>query len=95
MPILILILTLGIKKLYITIISANAYCAACKSKRAWVFAVFIKNLEYQAKKKARLKTNSRNIITKKYHNLLDIIFKKNFAIFSSYQKYDNKIILKK
>lgn len=51
-------------------------------------------MEYQVIKEVRLGINSKSIISKEYYNLLNIFFKKSFNIFSFYQKYDHKIILK-
>lgn len=38
--------TLAIKKINIAIIGVDAYCTACKLKKAHVFTVSMKNLEY-------------------------------------------------
>lgn len=48
----ILILTPNINVVNITMIDANAYHIACKLKETQVFAVSIKNLEFQAAKKS-------------------------------------------
>lgn len=53
----------------------------------------MRNPEFQAKKKARLKTNQKNLIPEEYHNFLDIFCKKNSDTLFFYQKYDHKIIL--
>lgn len=41
----------------IAIIGSDAYCLACQLKKAQVFAVSMKNLELQANKNAKAKTN--------------------------------------
>lgn len=95
MPILIpetKISTLAIKEVDFAIIGVNAYCTACKLKKAHVFALSIRNLKYQAKKKTRPKTNSKSIVLEEYHNFLDVFSKKNSDILSSHQKYDYKTI---
>lgn len=43
-------------------IGADAYQAACRLKRAQVFALSMKNIQYQAEKEARAKTNPKSII---------------------------------
>lgn len=53
----------------------------------------MKDLEYQAQKKARSETNLRNIISEKYQDFLDVFFKQNSDTLLSYQKYNHKIIL--
>ena len=44
-------------------------------KKTQVFVILIKNLKYQLEK-ARLKINSKNIISKEFINFLDILFDK-------------------
>ena len=55
----------------------------------------MKDLEYQAKKEARPKTNPKSIVLEEYHNFLDVFSKKNSDILPFHQKYDLKIILEK
>ena len=84
---------LGINKIDIVMIGADAYRVACKFKRAQVFVVFMRDLEYQAEKEAKPETNSRNIILGEYHDLLDVFSIKNSNIFPPHRKYNLKIIL--
>lgn len=49
-------------------------------KRAQIFAILIKDLKFQVIKKAKLETNLKNIILKKYYNLLDVFSKKDLDI---------------
>lgn len=54
LPIFVLkvkLLTLAIRKIDISIIGANIYYTACKLKKAQVFTISIKDLEYQVEKK--------------------------------------------
>lgn len=53
-------------------IDANAYRIACKLEKAQVFAISMKYLKFQAKKKARPETNPKNVIPKIYHDFLDV-----------------------
>lgn len=53
----------------------------------------MRNLEYQAQKKTRLKTDLKSVVSEKYHDFLDIFSKKNSDILPTHQKYDHKIIL--
>lgn len=76
-------------------IDRNAYCATCKFKITRIFPIFIKYLEYQIKKDDKSETNLRSIILKEYYNFLNISSKKNSNTLFLYQKYKNKIILKK
>lgn len=88
------VLILDIKKIDIAIIGANAYRTNYKLKRAQIFAIFIKNLEYQAKKKARPKTNLKIVIPKKYCDLFNICNRKNSNIHVYSKNMIKKIILK-
>ncbi len=84
--------TLGTKVVNIAMIGVDAYRAACRLKGAQVFAVFIRDLEYQAEKKAKPETNLRIIVLAEYHDILDVFSKKNSDTLPPYQKYDHKII---
>lgn len=53
----------------------------------------MRNLEYQAKKKLRLKINPKIVVPEEYHDFLDVFSKKNSDTLFSYQKYDYIIIL--
>lgn len=86
--------TLDIKKVDITMIDADAYWTNCKLKKAQIFVIFMKDLEYQVKKEARSKISQKTIVSKKYHDLLGIFSEKNSETFFLYQKYNHKIILK-
>lgn len=57
-------------------IDADAYYAACKLKRAQVFIISIRDLEFQAAKKVRLETNLKSVILEKYYDLLYVFSKK-------------------
>lgn len=65
-------------------ISVDIYRVACKLKKAQVFAVSMRDLEYQAKKEAKPEINLKNIIQKEYYDLLDLFIKKNSDIFLPY-----------
>ncbi len=93
MPIPLQTPTLGTKKVDVAMIGADVYRAACSLKGAQVFAVFMRDLEYQAEKEAKLETNPRTIVPAEYHDLLDVFFKKNSDTLPPHRKYDHKIIL--
>ena len=77
----------------IAMIGADAYCLACQLKGAQVFAISIRDLEFQAEKEARPETNPKTVVPEEYHDLLDVFSKKNSDTLPPYQKYDYKIIL--
>lgn len=43
----------------------DVYCAAYHLKKVQVFAVFIRDLQYQAEKKARDEINSKSVVSQK------------------------------
>ena len=55
----------------------------------------MRDLEYQAKKEAKLETDPKTVIPVEYYDLLDIFFKKNLDTLPPHQMYDHKIILEK
>ena len=77
----------------VAIIGTNTYCLACQLKRAQVFTISIKNLEFQAEKKARPETNPKTFLPEEYYDFLNMFLKKNSDKLPFYQKYDYKIIL--
>ena len=95
LPIPTQVSTLGTNKVDVAMIGADAYRAACKLKGAQVFAVSMRDLEYQAEKEAKPETNPRSVVPEEYHDLLDIFSKKNSDTLPPHRKYDHKIILEK
>lgn len=63
------VLTFATKKVDVAMIGADAYRTVCKLKRAQVFAISIKDLKYQAEKKARPKPIQK------------VLYQKNIKIF--------------
>ena len=79
----------------VAMIDADAYRLACQLKRAQVFAILMKDLEFQAEKEARPETNLKTVVPKKYYDLLYVFSKKDSDTLPSHRKYDYKIILEK
>ena len=75
-------------------IDTDAYCTTCRLKKAQVFAVSMRDLEYQAEKEAKPEIDLRTVVPAEYHDLLDVFSKKTSDTLSPYWKYDHKIILK-
>lgn len=86
---------LKVKDINITIIGTEVYCATCYWKEAQVFNILMRDIKYLAKKETKAKTNLKCIIPLKYHNFLNIFWKKNSNTFSSYWKYDYIIQVEK
>ena len=77
----------------IAMICADAYRAACRLKKAQVFAISMRDIQYQAEKEAKAETDPKSIIPQEYHNLLDVFSKKDSDTLPLHQKYDHKILL--
>ena len=84
-----------VENIDIAMISANVYHAACHLKRVQVFAISVRNIQYQAEKKTRAKTDPKSVILQEYHDFLNVFSKKDLDTFPPHQKYDHKIYLEK
>ena len=58
-------------------IEVDTYCATYCLKRAQVFAISMRDIQYHAKKEARIETDSKNVVLQKYHDFFDIFSKKD------------------
>ena len=76
-------------------IGVGAYCTTSKLKKTQVFTVLIRNFEFQVVKETKLEIYLKIVISKAYHNLLDLFSKLGLYTFLSHQKYDHKIMLKR
>ena len=68
----------------IAMIGTDIYYTACHLEKIQVFALVVKNILYQAEKKARAKINPKNIVSKEYYNFLNIFSKKKSDTLFSY-----------
>ncbi len=67
-----------------------------RQKNVKIFVVFMKNLEIQLKKQDNNKViNSKSIMSSKYHDFLNVFFKKKADILSSHRKHDHRIKLER
>ena len=74
-------------------IDPDVYHTACCLKGTQVFAVLMRDIQYQAGKKARAETNLKSVIPQEYHNFLDVFSKKDSDTLLPYRIYDNMILL--
>ncbi len=81
------------KNIDIAIIGADAYYAACHLKESQVFAISLRDNQYQAEKEAKTETNPKSVVPQEYHDFLDVFSKKDSDTLPSHQKYDHKIHL--
>ena len=81
------------KDIDIAMIGADAYRAACHLKGAQVFAVSMRDIQYQAEKEARAETDLKSVVPQEYHDFLDVFSKKDSNILPPHRKYDHKIYL--
>jgi hypothetical protein len=77
----------------ITIASFNILS---RHKNVEIFVVFMKNLKIQLKKQDNNKmTDSKSVMLQKYHDFLNVFFKKKADILSSHRKHDHRIKFEK
>ena len=53
----------------------------------------MKDIQYQAEKKARAETDPKSVVPQEYHDFLDVFSKKNSDTLPPHRKYDHKIHL--
>lgn len=74
-------------------IGMNVYCIVYHLKRAQEFTISIKDIQYEAEKEGKAKTNPKSIISQEYHDFHDLFSKKDSNTLLSHHKYDWKIQL--
>lgn len=67
----------AIEQIDVIMIGMNAYCTIYRLKKAHIFAVFMRNLEYQSEKQLRPEIDPGTVILAKYPDFLKVFFKKN------------------
>ena len=70
--------------LNIVTIATVSFNVLSNQKNVKIFAIFLKNINYEMKKK--IVTDSKNMISKKYHDFLNVFFKQKTDKFSFYRK---------
>jgi hypothetical protein len=77
-------------------IAVASFNTLSRQKDVEIFAVFMKNLKIQLKKQdSSIVTDSKSVIFSKYHDFLNVFFKKKADILSSHRKHDHRIKLEK
>jgi hypothetical protein len=77
-------------------IAVASFNILSRQKDVKIFAVFMKNLKIQLKKQeSNIVTDSKSVISSKYHDFLDVFFKKKADVLSSHKKHDHRIELEK
>lgn len=64
-------------------------------KRDQGFTISVKDIQYQVKKEVRVKTDSKNIIPKKYHDFINFLAKNDLDTLLLYWNYEYMIYLEK
>ncbi len=73
-------------------ITAASFNILFRQKNVEIFVVFMKDLNIQLKKQNNNKIiDSKSMISSKYHDFLNVFFKKKANILSSHRKHDHKI----
>jgi hypothetical protein len=77
-------------------IAVASFNTLSRQKDVEIFAVFMKNLKIQLKKQdSSTVTDPKSVILSKYHDFLNVFFKKKADILSSHRKHDHRIELEK
>jgi hypothetical protein len=67
-----------------------------RQKDVEIFAVFMKDLKIQLKKQeSNIVIDPKSVVSSKYHDFLDVFFKKKADVLSSHRKHDHRIELEK
>jgi hypothetical protein len=67
-----------------------------RQKDVKIFVVFMKNLKIQLKKQnSSIVIDSKSVVLSKYHDFLNVFFKKKVDILSSHRKHDHRIKFEK
>jgi hypothetical protein len=67
-----------------------------RQKNVKIFVVFMKDLKIQLKKQSSsIVIDSKSVVLSKYHDFLNVFFKKKADILSSHRKHDHRIELEK
>jgi hypothetical protein len=77
-------------------IAIDSFNTLSRQKDVKIFVVFMKNLKIQLKKQNNNKViDSKLIMSSKYHDFLNVFFKKKADILSSHKKHDHRIKFEK
>jgi hypothetical protein len=77
-------------------IAVASFNILSRQKDVKIFVVFMKNLKIQFKKQDNNKViDSKSIMSQKYHDFLNVFFKKKVDILSSHRKHDHRIKFEK
>jgi hypothetical protein len=77
-------------------IAVASFNILSRQKDVKIFAVSMKDLKIQLKKQDNnIVTDSKSVISSKYHDFLNVFFKKKADILSSHKKHDHRIELEK
>ena len=79
--------------LNIVTIATASFNVLIKQKNVKIFAIILKKINYEMKKRKKIVTNSKLIMSKKYHNFLNVFSKQKVDKLSFHRKYDHSIKL--
>lgn len=74
------------KNICITIIGADIHCRTCCLKEALVFAVSMKDIQYEAEKEARAMNDAKSLVPLEYHDFFHVFSKIRLRYSSSILK---------
>ena len=79
------------KPINLAFIERASFTYLAKQKDVEIFAISMKDIEYQFEKATKTLTNLKTVILKKYHKFLDVFLKKASDTLSKHSKYDHRI----
>ena len=71
------------------------YNLLSKQKNVKLFVIFFKDIDDQIQKNTKISIDFKIILSKKFHDLLNVFFKTTSDELTSHREHDHKIILKK
>ena len=79
------------KLINLTFIEGAPFTYLAKQKDVKIFAISMKDIEYQLKKATKSPTDPKTVIPKEYHEFLDVFSKEASDTLSEHSKYDHRI----
>lgn len=74
-------------------IGAAPFNMLAKGKKAEIYAISMRDIEYQLNKQTKPVTDPKTIVPEEYHDFIDVFSKQDSDTLSSHSKYDHKVEL--
>ena len=80
-----------IKPINLVFIGGAPFTYLTKQKDVEIFAISMRNIEYQLEKATKTLTDPKTVVSEEYHEFLDVFSKKASDTLSEHSKYDHRI----